>query len=156
MKTNNIIKLILAILFTELAGYISMLLSGPTSQLYQTLNKPPFSPPGQVFGIVWPILYFLMGVSLHLIYTSPKSKLQEKALDLFLIQLFVNVIWPLFFFRLEMYWLSVGVILLLDILVALTINVFYKVRKVSTYLLIPYIIWILFATYLNIGFAILN
>ncbi len=156
MKNNNLIKVVLAVLFTELAGFISMQLGGSTSQVYQTLTKPPLSPPSQVFGIVWPILYLLMGISLYFIYSSPKSKNQQKALDLFLIQLFVNVIWPAVFFRFEMYWFAVIVILLLDVLVAITIYFSYKVNKKSAYLLLPYMIWILFATYLNLGFAVRN
>ncbi len=153
---KKIIKIILAISFTELAGYISMKLSGSISTLYLTLNKPAFSPPSQLFGIVWPILYLLMGISLYIIYDSQKNELQKKALYLFALQLFVNMLWPTVFFKFEMFWLAVFVILLLDVLVAKTINLFYIINKKSAYLLIPYMLWILFATYLNIGLAILN
>ncbi len=156
MKKNKLIQVSLAVLFTELAGFLGMKLAGPTSSLYQTLIKPPLYPPSQLFGIVWPILYFLMGISLYLIYNSQKSQRQQKSIDLFLLQLFVNILWPVVFFRFQMYWLAVLVILLLDVLVAMTIKLFYTVNKKAAYLLLPYMLWILFATYLNIGIALLN
>ncbi len=156
MKKINVVKLLTAIVITQLAGVIGMKLSGSTAQLYTILAKPPLSPPGWLFGVVWPILYLLMGISLYIIYESPKSETRENALNLFFIQLFVNAIWPAVFFRFEMYWLAVIVIILLDILVAGTIYLFHNVNKKASYLMLPYMVWILFATYLNIGVAILN
>ncbi len=156
MKKINFITLLSAIFITQLAGIIGLKLSGSTADLYSTLVKPPLSPPGWLFGIVWPILYLLMGVSLYIIYESPKSHTQQNAINLFLLQLLVNALWPAVFFRFEMYWLAFVVILLLDVLVAGTILLFYNIDKKAGYLLLPYMAWILFATYLNLGVAILN
>ncbi len=156
MKKHKFIKIILAILLTELAGFIGMQLAGSISSLYLILIKPPFSPPSQLFGIIWPILYLLMGISLYIIYDSPKNKVRTQALYLFFIQLLVNILWPTIFFKFQMYWLAVIVILILDILVVKTIQLFYTINKKSAYILLPYMLWILFATYLNIGLAILN
>ncbi len=156
MKKYKILTIILAIALTELAGFIGMRLAGPISSIYADLNKPPLAPPSEIFGFIWPILYLLMGISLYLIYNSPKSELREKALILFIIQLLVNILWPIVFFKFQTYWLAAIVIIILDILVAITIKLFKRINEKSAYLLYPYLMWIIFATYLNLGFALLN
>lgn len=121
---------------------------------YQNMVKPPFSPPGIVFPIVWTILYILMGISYFL---ATKEDENNKELDqIYLLQLFVNFLWPIIFFVLGMYFTAFLWIILLLILVIVMIKELLKNNKISGYLQLPYFIWLLFATYLNIGITLLN
>lgn len=121
---------------------------------YQDMVKPPLSPPGIIFPIVWTILYILMGISYFL---ATKDNENNKELDqIYLLQLLVNFMWPIIFFVLEMYFTAFLWIILLLILVIVMIKELLKVNKVSGYLQIPYLIWLLFATYLNLGITLLN
>ena len=156
MKKIKWFQLFVIVLITELIGVIASLLSGNIGEFYTSFEKPPLSPPGWLFGVVWPVLYLLMGIAAYIIYQSPKTSDRNKATNLYWLQLFVNFLWPIIFFRFGWYWISVIVILVLDVLVIMTINWFYKINKTAGYLLIPYLLWLLFATYLNIGIAILN
>lgn len=156
MKNISWFALIIIIFSTMLVGGLSGALSNNSGQVYTSMMRPPLSPPGWLFGIVWPILYILMGVSAYIIYKSEPSANRKIAIFLYCIQLFVNFLWPIIFFRFQWYWVSVGVIILLDILVLMTIIQFSKINKTASYLLIPYMSWILFATYLNIGISKLN
>lgn len=156
MKKVNWSKLLTIVFFTELIGVLGSILSGNTSQSYASFIKPPLSPPGWLFGIIWPVLYLLMGIAAYLIYQAPQTPMRKRAITFYWVQLFVNFLWPIVFFRFEWYWVSVAVIVLLDVLVFITTILFYKIKKPAGYLMIPYLVWILFATYLNIGIAILN
>lgn len=121
---------------------------------YQDIVKPLFSPPEIVFPIVWTILYILMGISYFL---ATKDNEDNKELDqIYLLQLFVNFIWPIIFFVLGMYFTAFLWIVLLIILVIVMIKELLKANKISGYLQIPYLIWLLFATYLNLGITLLN
>lgn len=121
---------------------------------YQDIVKPPLSPSGIVFPIVWTILYILMGTSYFL---ATKDNEDNKELDqIYLLQLFVNFIWPIIFFVLGMYFTAFLWIVLLIILVIVMIKELLKNNKISGYLQIPYLIWLLFATYLNLGITLLN
>ena len=121
---------------------------------YRDMIKPPLSPPGIVFPIVWTILYILMGISYFL---ATKDNEENKELDqIYLLQLLVNFMWPIIFFVLEMYFTAFLWIILLLILVIVMIKELLNVNKVSGYLQIPYLIWLLFATYLNLGITLLN
>lgn len=118
---------------------------------YQDLIKPPLAPPGFIFPIVWTILYLLMGISYYI------SNSDDKELDqIYLLQLLVNFLWPIIFFVLKMYFSAFLWIILLLILVIVMIKEFLRIKKLSGYLQIPYLLWLLFATYLNIGVFILN
>lgn len=121
---------------------------------YSDMVKPPLSPPGIVFPIVWTILYILMGISY---FIATKDNEDNKELDqIYLLQLLVNFMWPIIFFVLEMYFTAFLWIILLLILVIVMIKELLNVNKVSGYLQIPYLIWLLFATYLNLGITLLN
>ena len=156
MKKNDWLQLFAIVVATELIGMAASLISGSAGQIYRSLIQPPLSPPGWLFGIVWPVLYLLMGIAAYLVYQTPQTLQRRKAVTLYWVQLFVNFLWPIVFFRLEWYWLSVAVILVLDVLVFVTAVWFYQIRKAAGILMIPYLLWILFATYLNIGIALLN
>lgn len=156
IKKINWFQLLVIVLTTELVGVLGNLFSGNTGQIYTSFIKPPLSPPGWLFGIIWPILYLLMGIAAYIIYQTPETPERKKATTLYWVQLFVNFLWPIVFFRFEWYCISVIVILLLDVLVLITTIWFYKIKKAAGYLMVPYLLWILFATYLNVGIAVLN
>ncbi len=125
------------------------------SNWYNSLIKPPMAPPNSIFSPVWGVLYILMLVSL-ILYIKEQKANKLSGYIYFSIQLFLNIIWSPIFFGAESILGGLVVIILLDIFVILTIKKFYNVSKLSAILLIPYLIWILFATYLNIGYLILN
>ena len=157
MKKVHWTDLLTSIAIAELVGVLSSLLAGNSSSFYQALPLPPLSPPGWVFPVVWTILYALMGVAAYLIYSAEADAERKRtALTFYVVQLAVNFLWSIVFFRFQLFWLSVAVILLLDVLVALTILRFRPISKAAAYLLLPYLAWILFATYLNIGVAVLQ
>lgn len=158
MKKINILALVLSIAIAELTGALSALLSGNLSGMYEQLKQPPLSPPSILFPIVWTILYALMGAAAYFVWDSVRGSKEERteALTFYVAQLIVNFFWSIIFFRFEAYWLSVAVIILLDILVIVTMLKFRNINRLSYWLMIPYLIWLLFATYLNIGVAVLN
>lgn len=121
---------------------------------YTNLSKPVFSPPGFLFPIIWTILYLLMGLSYFIIKKTDSS--DKKIVFVYYLQLFFNLLWSIIFFVFKFRLLSIIWIVILDILVIYMIYLFYKKIKLSAYLNIPYLIWILFATYLTIGIFILN
>jgi len=121
---------------------------------YNTLIKPPLSPPSILFPIVWSILYLLMGISYYILKKKDNTNIIISTI--YYIQLFVNALWSIIFFSLEWRFFAIIWIILLDILVITMIYLFYKKEKIAGYLNIPYLIWILFATYLTIGIYILN
>ncbi len=123
---------------------------------YSKLNRPFFTPPNEVFGPVWTILYLLIGISLWFIYKEPTKLKKQKALALFFSQLFCNAIWSWLFFGLQNLFLAMVDLAALNILLILTINEFYKIKKAAAFLLFPYLIWVFFALILNIGFLLLN
>lgn len=121
---------------------------------YNSLQKPTLSPPSIVFPIMWTILYILMGISYGIL---DSSGLNDKSIKLiYYVQLFVNALWSIFFFTLKWRLFSFLWILLLDVLVFVMIVEFYKKNKVSGLLQIPYILWCLFASYLNFVIYLLN
>lgn len=139
--------------FPLLVGGLSALFSGGFS-IYSSINTPPLSPPGYVFGIVWPILYLLMGISYY--YIKKDNYILNNACFWYYLQLFFNFIWSIIFFRFRLFTLSFIVILLLVGSVIITFIKFRQINKKASNLFIPYILWIIFATYLNLGVAILN
>lgn len=146
----NKFKLFIAILIPVAIGGIVGFIINPYID-YNSLVQPPLSPPSIVFPIVWTILYVLMGISYYLL-KNPSKK--EKII--YFVQLGVNALWSVFFFIGKFYLFSFIWIVLLDVLVIFMIGIFYHNNKASAYLQIPYLIWILFATYLNLGIYILN
>ena len=155
IRTIKLKKLLLYVAVTFVFGIIGALLGGGTGQIYTLLNKPPFSPPGIVFPIVWSILYLLMGLAAYFLSNERNAQTSD-LLKLYWIQLILNALWPLVFWRLEAYILAALIIVVILILVSVITFGAYKINKLSAYLFIPYIIWLLFALYLNIGIAVLN
>lgn len=123
---------------------------------YNTLNKPAFTPPANVFAPAWTILYLLMFLSLYIFIRSGSGKERILGVVLFSVQLLLNLLWSPAFFVWNNIGLSFFIIILLLIFLVMTIVNFYNVSKLSAVLLIPYLLWTLFATYLNYGFMVLN
>ncbi len=156
-KRTKWAELFIFIVGTELVGVLSSLLSGNFSSFYNTLIKPPIAPPGIVFPIVWAVLYALMGISAYMVSNAEVSiKEKQKALRVYIAQLFVNFMWSIVFFRFEQIEIAAGVLGLLIILIMTMIKVFRRINPPAGYINVPYLLWVLFATYLNIGFIILN
>ena len=123
---------------------------------YDTLAKPYFTPPGEIFAPVWIILYITILVSLIVFTTTKSRKNKFRGYVYFLIQLLLNISWTPVFFSMENIVLAFIIIILIDIFLFLTIKEFYKISHSAAGILIPYFVWIIFATYLNIGILILN
>lgn len=136
-------------------GALSGFITSGSMQQFEQLLKPPLAPPGIAFPIVWTILYVLMGIASYLIWQSA-DRGRGKALVLYGIQLLVNVLWPILFFTLQMRLLSFFWLLLLIVLIIWTMARFAKINKTAAWLLVPYLLWTLFAGYLNLGVYLLN
>lgn len=150
MKGKKLL-LVQCILVPLLVGVIASLITGGGMEQYEQFVKPPLSPPGWLFPIVWTILYILMGISSYLILTSSVSSAQkEKAMMLYWYQLAVNFLWPTFFFNFQWYLFSFAWLVLLWVLVLLMILSFREIDKRAAWLNIPYLIWLTFAGYLNL------
>ena len=150
-------KLIICLAIPLAVGAVAALLSGSGMQQYGQLRQPPFSPPGWLFPVVWTILYLLMGYASYRVLTSRAEEEQiKKALSLYGAQLALNFLWPLIFFGLDMYLLAFIVLLALWVLIFLTINAFSDIDEWAGNLLLPYILWVTFALYLNFGVYLLN
>lgn len=149
-------KLLIALGIPLAVGGLAALLSGGMSD-YGAMNKPPLSPPGWVFPVVWSILYLLMGYASYRIWTSDAPGTDKRrALLLYGAQLLANFIWPLLFFGGEMFLAALIWLVFLWILIFLTIRAFSKIDERAGDLLIPYILWVTFAAYLNQGIYLLN
>ena len=145
------------ILLAEAVGALSGWLTREGIQIYaQTIVKPPLSPPGWVFPVVWAILYVLMGIGAARVYQAPVSKARSLGLNLFIAQLVVNFFWSPIFFNLQAFGLAFFWLLLLWGLVLWMILAFRKVESLAAKLQIPYLLWLTFAAYLNLGVWYLN
>lgn len=136
-------------------GGLSAFFTMNSMDIYQNINRPKLAPPGYIFPIVWTILYVLMGISSYLIHRS-NHKNKETALIIYYFQLLINFSWPIFFFNYQNFLLALAILFILNILVIILIKVIYSINHLASYLLIPYLIWILFALYLNFWIFIHN
>ncbi|MDO4743194.1 MAG: TspO/MBR family protein [bacterium] len=150
-------RLIISLIISLGTGGLSALLISDNISIYKTINKPPFAPPAILFPVVWTLLYLLMGISSYLIWTA-KNNNQEKANALFVygIHLAVNFLWPIIFFNLRAFLFAFIWILLLLFLIITVLILFKKISKTAALLLLPYLAWVTFATYLNLAIFILN
>lgn len=121
---------------------------------YAMMNKPALSPPGWVFPVVWTNLYVLMGIASYLVLTSGKPN--DAALTVYAIQLFFNFFWSILFFRLGLCVTAFIWLVLLWFLILGTTVLFYRIVKAAGYLMIPYLLWVAFAGYLNLSICLLN
>lgn len=155
MKNERLKTYVSSILIPLVPGALVGLLTMGCMENYDALRQPPLSPPDWVFGVVWSILYFLMGVSLGMIRLSRDSQ-REDALFLFALQLFVNLVWPILFFCWELRLSALFVIFLLIALVIAMISRFWRIRPLAGALNLPYLVWLGFAAWLNAAVYWLN
>ncbi len=146
---------VISILIPLAVGALAGLITRGSMDAYSALRQPPLSPPGALFPIVWTILYTLMGISAAIIRLSGDLG-ADKALRTYWLQLAVNFVWPILFFSLGMHFLALLWLLLLIVLVVRMILQFRQISPLAAYLQIPYLLWLLFATYLNAGVWLLN
>lgn len=150
-------KLLISILLPLVVGGGSGALTADHVAVYETLIKPSLAPAPLVFPIVWTILYILMGISSYKIYTAEAEQgVKKRALILYALQLAVNFIWPIVFFNQQNYGAALILLLLLIVLVVETILAFYPIDKAAAWLLVPYLVWLCFAAYLNLSIWMFN
>ena len=151
---------IVSILISVGVGLLSAFFTRNSMDIYSEIVTPPLSPPSVLFPIVWTVLFVLMGVSCALVYTDKTPAVPyantEKALVIYAISLVVNFLWSIIFFNLRFFGFSFVWLLLLWFLIFLTIREYLKINKTAAYLQIPYLVWVTFAGYLNLGIWILN
>jgi tryptophan-rich sensory protein len=181
MEFNKFLKLLASIIICELAGVVGSVFTTPEiKSWYATLNKPAFNPPSWIFGPVWTTLFVLMGVALYLVWNKKfviKNKLGNSALRswnkwseklwsgswqkanillVFALQLVLNVLWSIIFFGSHNVGVAFFELLMLWVAIAYTIINFYRVSKWAAYLLLPYILWVTFAGFLNVALWFIN
>ncbi len=155
MKINWIL-LITLIVGCNLIGALGAIWTSSDGTWYKEIKKPSFNPPNWIFGPVWTLLFSLMGITLYLIWISPPSKIKTIALIFFEIQFIFNVLWSYLFFGANNPFLSLIEIFILLIFILITGIYFYTINKFAGYLLIPYFLWVSFASFLNYNLWTLN
>lgn len=153
--SKKFLSFFLPLFFTLAIGGLSALLVGERFAIYDSVVQPPFAPPAGVFPVVWTILYLLTGAAAGLVQLAGGAA-RENALLLYWCQLTANFIWPILFFTMEAFFAAFLWVLLLDLLIVLTIVHFGKIRAAFAVLMLPYLLWALFATYLSFGIWVLN
>ncbi len=157
MGKSNVLKFAGAVLFTVIIGGLSgFSTAGEIKGWYAGLQKPSFNPPNYLFGPVWTTLYFLMGISLFLIWKQEVSPTRNQALRLFFVQFLFNICWSFIFFGAHLAGWALIEMAILWILIGLTIFSFAKISKTAAWLLVPYISWVSFAFILNAAIWYLN
>lgn len=149
--------LIICLLIPLAVGGLAAALTMGSMEQFAALAQPPLSPPGWVFPVVWTILYLLMGWASFLIWKSGAPQAAKKrALGPYGVQLAANFVWPLLFFRAGLYGFALIWLVILLVLVAETMLAFGRIDRRAAWLLAPYLLWLLFAAYLNAGVWLLN
>ena len=154
IKWKSFIVLILIPLFT---GGLAALITGDSFSSFESVQKPPLTPPAWLFPVVWSILYVLMGIASYLVLQAENSGDEKiNAFVFYTLQLIFNFFWPILFFGFSAYFIAFAWIILLLALILITTTKFYKLSKPAGLLMIPYILWVSFATYLNFAVFMLN
>lgn len=150
-------RLIICLAIPLVVGGAAGLLTMNSMEAFEALNQPPLSPPGWLFPVVWTVLYVLMDIASYLVSVSDAPH-EEKARALWTygIQLAFNFLWPIAFFNLKWYLFAFLWLVILWILILITALRFGRIRKPAGYLLVPYLLWVAFAGYLNLGIYLLN
>ena len=150
-------KLAISVLLPLAVGGVSSLLTKDSMKAFSKLEQPPLSPPGWLFPIAWSILYLCMGIASYLIYREgPDKENVKNALRLYGLQLLFNFLWPIFFFRFDWFLFSFFWLLALWLQVLSLLSKAGNINKTARNLLIPYLAWLTFAAYLNLGVYLLN
>ena len=148
--------LLAGVLLVNLVGVAPAAFGGPDSVWFQNLAKPAIYPPPWLFGVVWTILFTLLGVALYLVWRADHHPERRPALGLFGLQMAVNVAWTPTFFKAQNLALALGVIVALLLLVVPTTVAFWRVRRRAGLLVVPYLLWVAFAAVLNYRFLAVN
>ena len=155
--SHKLRQLLLCIGIPLAVGGLSGWVTRGAMEDFQALNQPPLSPPGWLFPVVWTVLFVLMGIASYLVVRSQgPEKLVKRALTFYGIQLGFNFLWSILFFNLGLYLVSFFWLILLWCLILLTTLQFSALNRRSAYLMLPYLLWVAFAGYLNLGIYILN
>ncbi|KXP12586.1 TspO/MBR family protein [Tsukamurella pseudospumae] len=149
------LALVISLAAVAVVALLGGLASADAADEYARLAQPPWAPPSGLFGPAWGLLYLLMAIAVWLVWRRNPSW-NSRAIQLYAVQLLVNLVWTPLFFALELRAVALGVIVLLDVLVIATIAAFSAVRRIAALLLVPYLGWILFATALNYSIVMLN
>ncbi len=150
-------SLLISLAIPLAVGGLSTIITRDAMKEFERVNQPPLSPPMWLFPVVWTILYLMMGVAAYLVWTSESTTEQKAgALTVYAVQLIFNFFWSLFFFNGKAYLFSFIWLVVLEILIIATAVLFGRIRKSAGKLMIPYILWVLFAAYLNFGIYLLN
>ena len=152
-KTINWKVLLFFLVYTFAFAGIGALLGGGFD--LQSLTQPPLAPPAWLFPIVWTILYTLMAIAAYRVFVSEEAA-RGTALRTYLLQVIINAVWPLLFFRLEWRLFAFFWLILLIAAVALTMARFRPIDRPAFWLLVPYLAWITFAAYLNLAYYLVN
>lgn len=156
-KQNKYIKLIISVLIPVLIGFAgSFFTSSSVSTWYLTIKKPLFNPPNLVFAPVWTVLFILIGISFYLIWVKKPIAKFRFVSYVYFVQLGLNFLWSVLFFGLRNPLLAFLEIILLWISIVLLMISFYKISRMSAYLLVPYLLWVSFASVLNLSIVVLN
>ena len=158
-QERPVLSLVLAVVAVELVGASGALFTGQgLTEWYETLERPALAPPNWVFGPVWTVLFALIGVGLWLVWRQAVSNPRKVtfAVAVFAVHFVFNLAWSAVFFGLQQIGLALAVILLLWMLIAATMWAFHRVDYRAAVLLVPYLLWVSFAAYLNYQFWILN
>lgn len=154
LKLKNLIP---AIALPLAVGAAAGFLTKDGMAMFAAIDKPPLSPPGWLFPVVWTALYIMMGIASALVWSAGVSPArQDRALTVYGLSLLANFVWPLIFFGMELYLIAFFWLLLLWALVAICTLLFWYISKVAGKLMLPYLAWLTFAAYLNLGVWILN
>ena len=159
---NKGFKTAVSILTPLVVGFLSSLITRDAMFQFNMVAKPPLAPPGFLFPIVWTILYIMMGISSYLIFEHDDggdrkiSSTKGRCKKLYVVQLIFNFFWSIIFFRFSLYYVAFAWLVILWVMVLALIVESHKLNKMAAYLLIPYLLWMTFAAYLNIGIAVLN
>ena len=158
MINSNIVKLAFSVLVCELVALLGSLVTMPSIEgWYATIQKPFFNPPSWIFAPVWTVLFLLMGISLYLIVRERLLSRESRVAVLFFgVQLGLNLLWPVLFFGLHSPFFAFIEILALWLFIFITAYNFWKISRLSAYLLVPYLVWVAFAAVLNFSIWILN
>lgn len=156
MKRISIATLLIAMFIPLLVGGISATISVQGMNMYAGMNKPPLSPPAWVFSVAWTILYLMMGLASYFIIVSENDGGKVMAFALYAAQLAMNFMWSIIFFNMGNYLLAFVWLMIMWVVVIICAARFYSISRMATYLFIPYILWLTFAAYLNLGAYILS
>jgi benzodiazapine receptor len=152
------LKLVASIVICQMAGILgAVFTTNSVDTWYSTITRPDIAPPNWIFGPVWTTLFLLMGISLYIVWNKGLQTRESKvAVSVFGFQLVLNTLWSIIFFGLHNPGLAFIEIIFLWISILASIILFYRISKVAAYLLIPYILWVSFAAFLNYNIWILN